>query len=282
MIPKIHIIQWRECAPWSTDEQVEQDLILSRILCELYSEPSIAENLIFRGGTALHKLYLPIAGRYSEDIDLVQIHAQPIGPLIDTIRHKIDVWLGTPKRKSGEGRFTLYYNFNTTSDIPTQRKIKIEINTREHFSVLGVSKKEFTVNNSWFNSSNAVSTYKLEELMATKLRALYQRKKGRDLFDIWLTLQQYPKLDAQKVVKCFKGYIEFEKRKISKNEFEKNLCLKKDDPVFTADISMLLAKRETMQRTKGFAQTQNNIDKVTQYNISGAIDMVLQLLIAKM
>lgn len=98
MIPKIHIIEWRNYAPWHTDEQVEQDLILSRILCELYSEPTIAENLLFRGGTALHKLYFSIAGRYSEDIDLVQIHAQPIGKLIDTMRNRLDSWLGIPKQ----------------------------------------------------------------------------------------------------------------------------------------------------------------------------------------
>jgi predicted nucleotidyltransferase component of viral defense system len=228
MIPKIHIIEWRNYAPWHTDEQVEQDLILSRILCELYSEPTIAENLLFRGGTALHKLYFSIAGRYSEDIDLVQIHAQPIGKLIDTMRNRLDSWLGIPRRKAGGGKFTLYYRFDISSDIPAQRKIKIEINTREHFSVLGVSKKEFAVNSSWFKSgNNMVSTYKLEELIATKLRALYQRKKGRDLFDIWLALQQYPNLDIKSIIMCFKEYIKFEGIKISRNEFEKNLLLKK-------------------------------------------------------
>ena len=281
MISKIHIIQWRDYAPWPTDEQVEQDLILSRILCELYSESYIAENLIFRGGTALHKLYFPVAGRYSEDIDLVQIRAQPIGALIDAIRNKLDPWLGTPKRKSTEGRFTLYYRFDATSDIPVQRKIKIEINTREHFSVLGGSKKEFIVNNSWFNSNSTVSTYKLEELIATKLRALYQRKKGRDLFDIWLALQQYPKLDTKDVIKCFKEYIKFEGGRISKNEFEKNLLFKKDDPVFTSDLSALLVKRETIHTTQKSKQ-DNKKDHAAQYNIPDAIDMVLEMLVAKM
>ena len=280
MISKIHIIQWRKYAPWPTDEQVEQDLILSRILCELYSESIIAENLIFRGGTALHKLYFPVAGRYSEDIDLVQIQAQPIGILVDAIRNKIDPWLGIPKRKSGEGRFTLYYRFDATSDIPTQRKIKIEINTREHFSVLGISKKEFIVNNSWFNSRNTLSTYNLEELIATKLRALYQRKKGRDLFDIWLTLQQHPKLDTKNVTKCFKEYMKFEGGKISKNEFEKNLLLKKEDPVFTADLSALIAKNEVIMPIAHSESIGRN-SHIAQYNISDAIDIVLQLLVSK-
>lgn len=282
MIPKISIIQWRKHAPWPTDEQVEQDLILSRILCELYSESLISENLIFRGGTALHKLYLPISGRYSEDIDLVQIQAKSIGTLIDAIRKKLDLWLGVPNRKSGEGRFTLYYRFNTNSDIPTQRKIKIEINTREHFSILGVVKKEFIINSSWFNSRNFVSTYELEELIATKLRALYQRKKGRDLFDVWLTLQLCPHLDTQKIVDCFKGYLGFENRRISKLDFEKNLLLKKDDPVFTADLSFLLAKNSREHTDSAQDFEQNNMRNfVAQYNIQEAVDLVLQLLISK-
>ena len=37
----------------------------------------------------------------------------------------------------------------------------------------------------WFTGATDIITYELDELMATKLRALYQRRKGRDLFDIW-------------------------------------------------------------------------------------------------
>ena len=33
-----------------------------------------------------------------------------------------------------------------------------------------------------------MTTFKIDELMGTKLRALYQRTKGRDLFDLWLAL----------------------------------------------------------------------------------------------
>jgi predicted nucleotidyltransferase component of viral defense system len=285
MIPKIHIMQWHDHAPWSTFEQVEQDLILSRMLCELYAESFVADNLIFRGGTALHKLYFPVAGRYSEDIDLVQIHAQPIGKLIDAIRSKLDVWMGAPKRKSNEGRFTLYYNFDPTSDIPTQGRIKIEINTREHFSVLGTLKKEFIVNNSWFGANAMVSTYQLEELIATKLRALYQRKKGRDLFDLWVTLQHHPQLNVQSVIECFGKYMAFENRKISKDEFEKNLLLKKQDPVFTADISALLAQGGSVpQQGQQVEQVErNNIhNHVARYNIPDAVDVVLHRLVAKM
>jgi hypothetical protein len=79
MIPKAHITAWRVQAPLLADAQVEQDLIISRAIVELFRVPEIASSLVFRGGTALYKLYLDPPARYSEDIDLVQARPEPIG-----------------------------------------------------------------------------------------------------------------------------------------------------------------------------------------------------------
>ena len=68
---------------------------------------------------------------------MVQRTAGPIGPLIDEIRATLDPWLSTPKWKAGEGRFTLYYRFDTTFTPVVQMRVKSEINTREHFTVHG-------------------------------------------------------------------------------------------------------------------------------------------------
>ena len=85
------ITEWSEIAPWKANEQVEQDLIICRSLVELFSDGFIAEKLAFRGGTALHKLFLEPQLRYSEDIDLVQISAEPFGPSIDKIRNLLSL-----------------------------------------------------------------------------------------------------------------------------------------------------------------------------------------------
>ena len=103
MIPRAHITAWRAKAPWPDDAQVEQDLVLSRALVEIFDNPLLREALVFRGGTALHKLFLEQPQRYSEDIDLVQRDAGPIGPLIDEIRDALDPWFGQPKWKAGKG-----------------------------------------------------------------------------------------------------------------------------------------------------------------------------------
>jgi predicted nucleotidyltransferase component of viral defense system len=75
VILRANITAWRAQAPWALDEQVEQDLVLSRALCEIFARPELHEMLAFRGGKALHKLFFDPPGRYSEDLDLVQVTA---------------------------------------------------------------------------------------------------------------------------------------------------------------------------------------------------------------
>ena len=241
MIPRAHITAWRRTAPWSSDAQVEQDLVISRALVEIYSDSALSSSLAFRGGTALHKLYLSPASRYSEDIDLVQIEAGAIGAVIGALRGRLDSWLGEPRRKQSEGRMTLLYRFESEIPPVTPLRLKIEVNTREHFTVLGFVKSRVAVGNPWFEGTSGITTYELEELPSTKLRAFYQRKKGRDLFDLSTALVRFPDLDAEKVVRCFQHYMEMSGARVSRAEFEANLAGKLSDPVFRADVLPLLA-----------------------------------------
>ena len=68
---KTDLVAWQQSHPWGEDVQVEQDLLLSRMLVAIYQDGDLCNDVVFRGGTALHKLHLPQAMRYSEDIDLV-------------------------------------------------------------------------------------------------------------------------------------------------------------------------------------------------------------------
>ena len=91
MIPSRLITAWSRFAPWLTEEQVEQDLVLSRLIVELANHPVLGEELVFRGGTCLHKLVLPTPLRYSEDLDYVRATHGPIGPILDAIREIAEV-----------------------------------------------------------------------------------------------------------------------------------------------------------------------------------------------
>jgi predicted nucleotidyltransferase component of viral defense system len=239
VIPRDHILEWRARAPWPQDIQVEQDLVVSRALVEIFSHPVLHDALAFRGGTALYTLHLP-AARYSEDIDLVQTEAQPAGAMMDALRGVLDPWLGKPRYKQAEGRVTFVYRFDSEDIPPLPLRLKVETNTREHFSVYGLKELPFRVESRWFSGSCSVHTYELDELLGTKLRALYQRKQGRDLFDMATALKD-PNADAARIVAAFLKYMEHEGHKITRAQFEENFALKLRDPEFIADISPLLA-----------------------------------------
>ena len=136
---------------------------------------------------------------------------------------------------------TLYYRFESEMKPVTPMRLKVEIATREHFTVLGFQQVVFSVHSAWFRGSANVLTYAPEELLGTKLRALFQRRKGRDLFDLALALQRLPGLDFPKIVDCFNQYLDHDGRRISRAEFEANLVQKLKDPVFTSDVPPLLA-----------------------------------------
>ena len=240
MIPRDYITAWRAEAPWVQDFQVEQDLVISRAVVEIFSHELLRDALAFRGGTALYKLHLKPAARYSEDIDLVQIGPEPEAPIIDAKRSDLDPWLGKPQRKLSEGRVTLAYRFNSEDAPPIALRLKVEINTREHFSVYGLKRVPFAVSSRWFEGRCEILSYELDELLATKLRALYQRKQGRDLFDLATALQK-PGVAPDRIVAAFLQYMDHEGHKITRALFEKNIAEKLSDAEFTADIGPLLA-----------------------------------------
>lgn len=240
MIPQNFIVEWKNKAPWKDNAQVEQDLILSRAIVEIFSNPFLKNTLLFRGGTALHKLYSPTQERYSEDLDFVQKEAGPIGEILQQIRLVLDPWLGEPKWKQTQGRATFYYRYISEIAPIRNMKVKVEINTREHYSYDRLAEIPFQVSNRWFDGQESITTYCLEELLGTKMRALYQRKKGRDLFDLFIILQNFPDLNKQKVIDCFRFYLEKENLWISKTDFEKNMQQKLNDNVFLKDIVALL------------------------------------------
>ncbi len=125
----------------------------------------------------------------------------PIGPTIDRIRAKLDGWLGKPKFVQGEG-MRLIYRFESENPPVVRLRLKIETNTREHLAVRGTMKRPFAVESRWWQGRADITTYEIEELLATKLRALFQRRKGRDLFDLCTALEEG--IDPTSVVDIFR------------------------------------------------------------------------------
>lgn len=241
MIPSLSIEAWREFAPWVDPSQVEQDLVISRALVEIYSHSHLQRAFAFRGGTALQKLFFDPPTRYSEDIDLVQVNKEPIGKSIDEIRTLLDPWLGKPLWELKKDRATLVYRFKSEFLPEKSMRLKVEINTGEHFSVLDLIKMKMQVDNPWFKGETYILVYEIEELLGTKMRALYQRKKGRDLFDMDMGLEHFKKLDIDNVITCFQSYMKHKNLAVTRSQFEANLAEKLESKNFLQDIIPLLA-----------------------------------------
>lgn len=239
MIPAAMITEWQQQCPWISLAQVEQDLVLSRALVEIYRIPVLRENLAFRGGTALHKLVLQPAARYSEDLDFVQIREEPIGPTLDLLRTALEPWLGTPRTDMSSRGATQIYRFESETTPVTPLRLKIEINTREHFRVHPLRDCEFEVRSRWFSGSAPLPVYSISELLGTKLRALFQRRKGRDLFDLWHA-HTLGMLVPAEVITVFSYYMEAEDHHVSQAEFRRNLEAKIQVKAFLSDTPPLL------------------------------------------
>jgi predicted nucleotidyltransferase component of viral defense system len=240
MIPQAYITEWSRQVPWQTNEQVEQDLVICRALVEIFSDEWLAQRLAFRGGTALHKIFLQDQPRYSEDIDLVQVRAEPIKETVQRLQAALS-FLGDSIVKPRRDGTQVICRFDSEFPPSIRLRLKVEANTREHFTVHGFQQFPFEVKSSWFEGSCQLTTYRLEELLGTKLRALYQRRKGRDLFDMFIALTQKPDMDKDALLHSYREYMRFSvKNPPTRREYILNMEEKLADSEFLGDTKALL------------------------------------------
>lgn len=240
MIPETNITAWSLTAPWAEPRQVEQDLIISRALVEIFNDDLLGAELRFRGGTALNKVIFPEPLRYSEDIDLVRTTTGPIGPILDAMRAVLEPWLGQANFASSQVAPKLRFRVPAEDDSEAQIRLKVEINISETEAFDPPVSIPYGVENPWFMGSTTIPSFSPEELLATKLRALLQRDKGRDLFDLDHALEALPDLDIDRVVALFARYLDQQGQAISRAEAEQRMLAKFARPDLLGDIRALL------------------------------------------
>lgn len=240
MIPETNITAWSMIAPWAEPRQVEQDLIISRALVEIFNHDFLGAELRFRGGTALNKVIFPEPLRYSEDIDLVRTTAGPIGPILDAMRGVLEPWLGQANFASSQVAPKLRFRVPAEDDPEAQIRLKVEINIAEIEAFDPPVSIPYAVENPWFTGSTTIASFSPEELLATKLRALLQRDKGRDLFDLDHALDALPDLNIDRVVELFVRYLDQQDQTISRAEAEQRMLAKFARPDLLGDIRALL------------------------------------------
>ncbi len=237
MIPQAFVTAWSRRAPWPTATQIEQDLILSRLMVEIANHDLLGTELAMRGGTCLNKLYLPAPARYSEDLDYVRGTQSGIGSYMAALR---EIAMSIGLREAGYEQnwqmAHMIFDADPTSSVGRIR-VKIETNVREVDSLVERVTRPYVVESPWWSGSAGVVTFEVEKLMGTKLRALYQRRKGRDLFDLWLVLTTLEPDDAL-IVAAFRHYIGEDLFGFS--DLAANLTAKLENREFREDLTQLV------------------------------------------
>jgi predicted nucleotidyltransferase component of viral defense system len=234
VITEADLAHWRRVVPWSTDEQVEQDLVLSRLIVEIANHPLLGEELVFRGGTCFHKLWLDRPWRYSEDLDYVRRTAGGVGGVLDALREVAEA-VGFDRVQTTIGRHPKA-RFDSTFAGGRRMRIKIELNTFERSPARPIVTRELAINSPWYEGRAEVPTFAIEELIATKIRALFQRKKGRDLFDLWLAVE-HARVSPAEIAASFDPY---RPEGWTVARALANLETKLDDRQFTTDLDQLV------------------------------------------
>ncbi len=263
MIPMRDIMDWRANAPWADDQMVEQDYLISRAVELIFNHPKLRRQLAMRGGTVLHKGHLAPAARYSEDIDLVLVEPQrtrsgiqadlaaALHPLLghptESIVTNVALFVRNITAKSKIARLTYVYDpSDSTSAMAT---LKIEVNLNENTPLYALTMVSILTPVAFQTVREVpVVSYDINEMLATKLRALLQREHGRDLFDLWHAWQMSLSgkgahvIDPARVGKAFRHYIAQEgSDRFTVADVEEELDRRMQSRKFLSDMNGFLA-----------------------------------------
>jgi hypothetical protein len=118
-------------------------------------------------------------------------------------------------------------------------RLQVGVNTREHESLYGIKEYPFEIESTWYAAKTTIRSFEPEELFGTKLRALLQRRKSRDLFDLGEGLRQL-RMDPEKLIACFRHCLDRQGLEIITRAVAEERMLDKLNRSLTEDIAPLL------------------------------------------
>lgn len=241
MIPEPVLTQWRLRAPWGDDRQVAQDLLLSLLAIRVARDPRLSDALAWRGGTALHKLYLETARRYSEDLDYVLVSRAGHTAVADALKRVVgELEMECDRDEVSDTRVTVWARVRVPA-VGDDVRIKFEVNCADADPCMELVRVTHQVRTRVWSQEADVLTYQPAELIGTKFRALAQRRKGRDLWDLWLARRELS-LDDEILASAADHYLAHEG--ITPTELRRRVAAHRRDPDFGRDIEPLTGEVE--------------------------------------
>jgi predicted nucleotidyltransferase component of viral defense system len=252
------VLAHQASVPWPELYQVEQDLLLSVSMRAIFDDPFLSAQVAMRGGTVLHKIHLAPAARYSEDIDLVVVGERPEGHIRRALmrvlrpvlgREKSSAWatLRLAVRNAAKPSRILrcIYRVPSVSVPGRELTVEVETNVSERLPKYPLQRLPLALNIRGQSLESTIVSYNINEMLGTKMRALFQRRKGRDLFDLYwaLTTESALPVKVDDVVSAFQHYMREEGTKVPRAEFVAHLrSCTEDRAGFCTDMAPLLRK----------------------------------------
>ncbi|RLC37111.1 MAG: hypothetical protein DRH33_06110 [Candidatus Nealsonbacteria bacterium] len=212
-------------------EIIEKDYLIELVLFYFSKDSSLCENLVFRGGTALKKVYFP-EYRFSEDLDFVIDSKKEINVYQDIIIQMLqkissDYPIKIDKRSIFErDQLQLFIIYDIIPDIRGIKELKVDI--LQDYYIPKHERKGLLFSYPEFENNNSVlETYALESVVCDKIgRILDVDNEPRDLYDLWYLLKL--NLDIKIIMKEFKNKYGYEiiilnlLREIVKDDYRQN------------------------------------------------------------
>jgi predicted nucleotidyltransferase component of viral defense system len=171
---------------------LEKDYVLTEILKALSWVTSLSDVLVFKGGTALRKIYFA-DWRYSEDLDFTANHDMKE----EELRQSLDEWYSQVEQTS-QIRLTtkMLHKPNGYARIRAQfigplaypGMIFMDLSFDEPLCL--DPERRTILTEPFLSEGQKVLAYPLEELLAEKIRSLMERGKSRDYYDVWRLLKE--------------------------------------------------------------------------------------------
>jgi len=205
VITKQHILE--RAAEWRLrPEVVEKDYVLGWLLVGIAQHEELRETWVFKGGTCLKKCYFETY-RFSEDLDfsLTQSALYSADDLLRQLKElarrvneesgielpEEAIVVDTRRNKQGETTFRARIAYRGPLAVPTLPRVLFDLTQHEIIAAAPASRPIFHPYPDDLPEDALVSAYSLEELFAEKTRALHERTRPRDLYDVVQLVENY-------------------------------------------------------------------------------------------
>lgn len=231
------------------DTQIEKDYVISWVIYGIATNSYLNENLIFKGGTVLKKVYFQDY-RFSEDLDFtfkgrdfnIDTITSAFSKLIEWVYEKSRISLSVKNETHYEtGNLNFYLSYTgPLGGSAANKDIKVDTSKDELIYFTPIKKEVINSYSDLEHEEYSIQCYTLEEVIAEKMRSVMQRTAPRDIYDLWYLFE----VEGQDIENCIFAFQDKAKHK-KYNPKELTKILERKEKIFAKQWQQHLTNQMT-------------------------------------